>query len=155
MRHGMAMAAINRMGLDPKQASGYFGRGNVWYAAKEFDSAIADYTEAIRLDPRNVAAYTWRGKFFSKKKEYDKAIADYGRAIEIEPKCARSPRGPRMDLGHGDRSQDSQRQTGHGGSHQSVRADGMGETLCPRRSCRGLCRDRRLHRGSEMGEQGH
>ena len=54
-------------------------------AKKEYDKAIADYTEAIRLDPKNARAYTNRGGL-GRQEEYDKAIADFTEAIRLDPK---------------------------------------------------------------------
>ena len=55
---------------------------------KEYDKAIADYTEAIRLDPKYARAYNNRGDAWYGKKEYDKAIADYTEAIRLDPEIA-------------------------------------------------------------------
>ena len=55
---------------------------------KEYDKAIADYTEAIRLDPRNAERLRNRGIAWRSKKEYDKAIADYNEAIRLDPEYA-------------------------------------------------------------------
>jgi tetratricopeptide (TPR) repeat protein len=57
---------------------------------KEYDKAIADYTDAIRVDPGNAAALNGRGDAWANKKEYAKAIADYAEAIKLDPKDARS-----------------------------------------------------------------
>jgi tetratricopeptide (TPR) repeat protein len=35
----------------------YFNRANIYLAQKEYDKAIADYTEAIRLDPNDARPY--------------------------------------------------------------------------------------------------
>ena len=40
-------------GSTPRTPSAYHSRGDAWYAKKEYDKAIADYTEAIRLDPED------------------------------------------------------------------------------------------------------
>ena len=63
-------------------------RGRAWSDKKEYDKAIADYSEAIRLDPKYALAYYNRGSPGSRKKEYDKAIADYTEAIRLDPKYA-------------------------------------------------------------------
>ena len=41
---------------------------------KEYDKAIADYTEAIRLDPNDAWAYFNRGQAWYMKSGYDKAL---------------------------------------------------------------------------------
>ena len=38
----------------------HYGHGHAWNAKKEFDKAIAEFTEAIRLDPKYVYAYHGR-----------------------------------------------------------------------------------------------
>jgi tetratricopeptide (TPR) repeat protein len=55
---------------------------------REWDKAIADYTEAIRLDPKDVLAYGSRGFAYSHKGDLDKAIADYTEAIHLDSKRA-------------------------------------------------------------------
>ena len=52
---------------------------------REYDKAIADFSEAIRLDPMYVRLYLDRGLLWQAKKENDKAIADYSDAIRINP----------------------------------------------------------------------
>ncbi len=56
--------------------------------AGDYDSAIADYTEAIRLDPTRADAYFWRGEVYRGKDDFDSAIADYTQAIRLDPKDA-------------------------------------------------------------------
>ena len=77
-----------RSGSIPRTPSAYSNRGNAWYNKKEFDKAIADYTEAIRLDPEYAMAYNNRGRAWQQKGEFDKAIADYTEAIRLDPKDA-------------------------------------------------------------------
>ena len=60
-----------------------------WVDKKQFDKAIADYTEAIRLDPRGASAYAGRADAWRCARDYDKAIADYTEAIRLDPKDAR------------------------------------------------------------------
>ena len=50
--------------LDPKDATAYANRGNVWYAKKEYDKAIADYDKAMALDPKNALVYISRGSAY-------------------------------------------------------------------------------------------
>jgi tetratricopeptide (TPR) repeat protein len=74
--------------LAPTAAVRAFHRGNAFADKKEYDKAIADYSEAIRLDPTYVAAFNNRGLAFADKEEYDKAIADYIEAIRLDPTYA-------------------------------------------------------------------
>ena len=38
--------------IDPQYAIAYYNRGISWYDKKDYDKAIADYTDAIRSNPR-------------------------------------------------------------------------------------------------------
>ena len=64
----------------------YYNRGNAWYAKNEYDTAIADYDDAIRLNPKDALAYNNRGSAWNAKTEYDKAIVDFNEAIRLDPK---------------------------------------------------------------------
>jgi tetratricopeptide (TPR) repeat protein len=66
----------------------YNNRGNAYFAKKDYDRAIADYTEAIRLDPKYVLAYINRGSAYKAKGDYDDAIGDYTEATTIDPEDA-------------------------------------------------------------------
>ena len=66
----------------------YNNRGFARADKKEYDKAIADFSEAIRLDPKDATAYYNRGIAWAGKNEYDKAIADYSEAIRLDPKDA-------------------------------------------------------------------
>jgi predicted TPR repeat methyltransferase len=71
---------------DPVDAIGYINRGNSYRNHGDHDSAISDYTQAIRIDPKNASAYDGRGDVYYNKSDYDRAIADYTEAIQIDPK---------------------------------------------------------------------
>jgi tetratricopeptide (TPR) repeat protein len=66
-------------------ASFFFNRGSTLLDRQEYESAIADFTEAIRLDPNNAAAYNNRGVAYYYKGDIDKAIAGYEAALRIDP----------------------------------------------------------------------
>jgi S1-C subfamily serine protease/lipoprotein NlpI len=53
--------------------------------AGDYDSAIADCTEAIRIDPKYAFAYIMRGQAYLQKGDYDSAIADFTEVIRREP----------------------------------------------------------------------
>jgi tetratricopeptide (TPR) repeat protein len=52
---------------------------------RNFEGAIADYTEAIRLRPDFAETYYLRGLTYEDLKQYDKAISDYTEAIRLQP----------------------------------------------------------------------
>lgn len=54
----------------------------------DYDSKIADYTEAIRLNPQYALAYYNRGNARSDKGDKDGAIADYTEAIRLNAQFA-------------------------------------------------------------------
>ncbi len=60
------------------RASDYLNKG-------EYDSAIAEYTEAIRFNPGMSLAHQARGGAYFLKGEFEKAIADYTEAIRLAP----------------------------------------------------------------------
>jgi tetratricopeptide (TPR) repeat protein len=55
------------------------------FGKKDYDKAIADYTQAIRIDPQFATAYSNRGSAYGMNGDYDKAIADYNKAMELNP----------------------------------------------------------------------
>jgi len=68
--------------MDAKE---YSDRGGKFLSEKNFDGAIADFSEVIKLEPDNPFAYFKRGMSYIQKKEFDLAIADFTEAIRIEP----------------------------------------------------------------------
>ena len=63
-------------------------KGNVSLAKRDYDAAIASFTEAIRIDPKDAKAYSSRGIAYEGKGDMDKALADYSEAIHVDPKSA-------------------------------------------------------------------
>lgn len=53
--------------------------------AKQYDKAIADYTEAIRLKPDYADAHYNRGNAYYYLQQYDEAVADYSEVIRLKP----------------------------------------------------------------------
>jgi WD40 repeat protein/Tfp pilus assembly protein PilF len=78
-------AALPDKSNDSKIAYTLDGSGEDYYNKRDYDRAIAQYTEAIRVDSKYVAAYIDRAKAHLAKKDYDLAIADYSEAIRVDP----------------------------------------------------------------------
>jgi tetratricopeptide (TPR) repeat protein len=60
-------------------------RGDEAARARDYDKAIAEYSQAIRLDPDNAAVFNNRAFAYWSKGETDLVIADYGAAIRLDP----------------------------------------------------------------------
>jgi tetratricopeptide (TPR) repeat protein len=69
-------------------AISYNNRGSAMGNMRDYDRAIADYSEAIRLNPNYALAYKNRGNAWHFKRDYDRAVADYNQAIRIDPNYA-------------------------------------------------------------------
>ena len=71
-------------------AAAYLMRGDAYLEVKDYDHAIADYSQAIRLKPDYAEAYNNRGFAYSLKGkiEMPNAIADYSQAIQLRPDYA-------------------------------------------------------------------
>jgi tetratricopeptide (TPR) repeat protein len=63
-----------------------YKRGNTALNRNDFDSAITEYTEAIRLAPKFISAYNNRGVAYERSNRYTEVEADYKRVIELDPK---------------------------------------------------------------------
>jgi tetratricopeptide (TPR) repeat protein len=61
-------------------------RGEVYGMKGDYDSAIRDFSEALRLDPNATFVLSERALAYSKKGEFDRAIEDLTRAIRAQPR---------------------------------------------------------------------
>ena len=66
----------------------YYDRGLEKHNSGNYQSAIADYNEAIRLDPNLVYAYNGRGHAKRRINDFRGAITDYNEAIRLDPNLA-------------------------------------------------------------------
>jgi len=66
----------------------YYNRGNARAGKKEWDLAIADYTEAARLDPSDAAIWNNRGITYAQLQQFDQALSDLSEAIRLNPQHA-------------------------------------------------------------------
>jgi tetratricopeptide (TPR) repeat protein len=79
-------AIIQSKEQNPKDLSTAFNnRGNGYYDKKDYDRAIADYSEALRLDPVFALAFYNRSCAYRDKGDNDRAIDDYIHAILLDP----------------------------------------------------------------------
>ena len=70
------------------QARNYYERGLAKMQSKDYQGAIADFTEAIRLKPDNVDSYSHRGYAKTELKDFKGAITDYNEALWLKTDSA-------------------------------------------------------------------
>jgi tetratricopeptide (TPR) repeat protein len=70
--------------LNPQNAEGFNGRGDVHNQTGEYDKALADANEAIRLDPNNAHFYDTRATAYKGRKNFDEAMKNYNKAIQLD-----------------------------------------------------------------------
>ena len=58
-------------------------RAQAYYRERDYDDAIADFTEVIRRDP-TAEVLRLRGRAYSAKGDYDQAFADWTRSIGLD-----------------------------------------------------------------------
>ncbi|MBF0516035.1 MAG: tetratricopeptide repeat protein [Nitrospirae bacterium] len=64
----------------------YTQKAAAHFDKKEYQSAIADYTSAIKIKPDNDDAYALRGLTYQLTDKCEEAIADFSKAIALSPK---------------------------------------------------------------------
>ena len=84
----LGLGFLTGCGEAPDPAKEAFEKGVSAIDRGDFDTAIADFTEAIRLDPTDANRYCNRGIAHCKKGDYDLAIGDLSKAIELKPDLA-------------------------------------------------------------------
>ena len=72
----------------PRSARAYYNRGVESHRNGTYDTAIAEYTEAIRRNPEHARAYYNRALAWAAKGDLDRVIADCDVAIRLDPKFA-------------------------------------------------------------------
>jgi len=80
---------------NPRDPSGYLGRGEALVGLKQLERALPDFEEAIRLNPNLSRGYTFRGDTLWQLGRHSGALADFDAAIQLDPNDeeARSRRG--------------------------------------------------------------
>ncbi|MDR2304228.1 MAG: tetratricopeptide repeat protein [Treponema sp.] len=104
-RYGAALEEFNKaIELMPdRMYAAWIGRGNLYYSIrKDYERALADYTEVIRRVPEDYVPYKYefirrhapgqvffayygRANVYADRGEYEKAVADYTAAIRLWP----------------------------------------------------------------------
>lgn len=69
---------------DPHVAHAHYNRGLAYQDRNDFDSALADYTVAIRLNPTDFKAHNNRGNVYRARGQWDRAIADFDEALRLD-----------------------------------------------------------------------
>jgi tetratricopeptide (TPR) repeat protein len=69
-----------------KSSEQWVKEGNDHYKAKEYEQALAGYTQAITRDPTSVLAHYNRGNAYQMLGQYHLALADFTQAISLDPK---------------------------------------------------------------------
>ncbi|CAN5258010.1 hypothetical protein BH10ACI1_BH10ACI1_23250 [soil metagenome] len=63
----------------------YYKLGSDAYDEKDYEKAIANYTQAIRLNSQSADTYYNRALAYYDSEDYEKAIADYTKSIQLKP----------------------------------------------------------------------
>ena len=69
-------------------AVAFNARGNGFVVKKDYDRAVADFSEAIRLDPADAAVFRDRATAYAANNDADSAIRDYTEAARLDPRNA-------------------------------------------------------------------
>jgi len=79
---------FNTVGVYGQTATDANKRGLAALDQKDYDNAIAEFTEAIKLNPNNAVFYFNSGIAYYQKNDYDNAIANFTKAIQLNPNDA-------------------------------------------------------------------
>ena len=86
-RYGEALAAVDRLGADPKQrAQALFFRGQVLIRQGDIKGAIAALGKALQIEPKNVAALYYRADLYESLKQYAEASRDLEAVLALDAK---------------------------------------------------------------------
>jgi len=63
-------------------------KGKFFFEREDFDTAIFEFSDAIKIDSNLVDAYTWRAKTYFYNDDIEGALSDVNQAIKIDPNNA-------------------------------------------------------------------
>jgi tetratricopeptide (TPR) repeat protein len=75
-------------GKSPQTAGMYLDHGILFRDRKNYDMAIASFSQAIILQPNMAVAYLYRGLVYAIKEDHHKAVMDYNEAIGLDSNFA-------------------------------------------------------------------
>lgn len=64
-------------------ATALYNRGNAYESKRDYDRAIANYTDAIAIDPKDAFAFNNRGVAYRAKGDVVRANADFAEAARL------------------------------------------------------------------------
>jgi tetratricopeptide (TPR) repeat protein len=73
------------LALRPDLDEAYYLRGLVFRMMKQYNQAVASYSEALQLNPKRTAAYLERGMSYLSLNKVTPAISDFNQVIEMQP----------------------------------------------------------------------
>ena len=86
-RWGMTLRAFSYMNkavaMNSTNPKAYYHRASLFMAVGNLQSAVQDFTTAIRLDPQYADAYTRRGMMYTLLDKDDEAKEDFDRAVQL------------------------------------------------------------------------
>ncbi|WP_392532463.1 tetratricopeptide repeat protein [Nostoc sp. C117] len=63
----------------------YYQQGHLAYKLRDYEKAIANFSQAIEQEPKHARAIVNRGNARYNMKDYEGAVADYSQALKIKP----------------------------------------------------------------------
>ncbi len=87
---GISLLLLAGQGCGNFRSERAFESGVDAVEGRNYDLAIAEFSEAVRLKPDYAEAYINRGVAYVGKGDYDRAIADENQAIRLDPRQARA-----------------------------------------------------------------
>jgi tetratricopeptide (TPR) repeat protein len=71
--------------IEPRFASAFIARGELYQNRGKIDEAIQDFTKAIEIDPNDAVAVRYRGLAFLTAGQNDRALSDLDKAVALKP----------------------------------------------------------------------